>query len=538
MYIRTLYQMAYYLIYNKSTKNKDMRLPNNTKHTYYCLFLLLMSIGLKAQNSDTIYLSYEQSVDIALNGSYTILSYNEGLKATRYEYLYYRAQFKPRLDLNLYTPKWDEGLQGVDQVNDLPVYNSFSSIRFGGDMRFTYVLPTGGNLALTSEMYHEDYRTTLALADFKKLQRKQAFSQFGVIFNQPIFTKNTLRENLKEAKYRYERSEAYFTRTQMDIVYQVTSGFYNLYKANYEREINEERLKNSQEALRIAKLKQETGNIPEGDVLITEITVAQNNARLSESVGQLETAKDNFKLLIGIDLQQEINIVADTDFDPILINQEIAIEQALENRMELKEGEYDIKLQEIQVDRAKREREFRGNVSVYYDLAGMGMYGNSVSDRFRNAFDDFAVRPPNRGITLTLSYPIADWGRGKNLVKREKFRLKEKELALDNTQKTIVKEIREIVRTVYEAENRFRINQKNKDNAARSYKINQLRFENGDITGQELAVEQERLSQVQLDYINSLITYQLALADLKRKTMWDFENNRSYRIESKIENAN
>jgi outer membrane protein TolC len=94
-----------------------------------------------------------------------------------------------------------------------------------------------------------------------------------------------------------------------------------------------------------------------------------------------------------------------------------------------------------------------------------------------------------------------------------------------------VKEIREIVRMVYEAEKRFRINQTNIDIAARNYRIYRLRFENGDITGQELSLEQTRLSQVQLDYINAYVAYQLALADLKRKTMWDFENNRSYLIE-------
>ena len=108
--------------------------------------------------------------------------------------------------------------------------------------------------------------------------------------------------------------------------------------------------------------------------------------------------------------------------------------------------------------------------------------------------------------------------------------LREKQLQLENTNDRIIKEIREIVRTVYEAEKRFRINQKNSDNAVNSYRISQLRFENGDISGQELATEQERLSQVQLAFINAYITYQLALADLKRRTMWDFENNRSYKI--------
>jgi outer membrane protein TolC len=469
------------------------------------LILLISGIllsSLRYAQQKTL-LTIEQAIDIALHESYTVQSNDEARNAMRYEYLYYKAQFKPRLDLNLYAPSWDEQVTAVAQTDDLPVYNSTSAIRFGGDLRFTYVLPTGGNLALVGNLYHENLRTTFE-QDYSTLKRKQSYSQFGLTFDQPVFTKNRLRENLKMAQYQYERSELYFTRTQMDIVYNVTRGFYEVYKAAYEKQINEEMLNNAQEALRIARLKFETGNIPEGDLLVTEINALQSDVNLSESSGM--------------------------DFETVSVDLPTATEQALANRLEVKENEYDVKLQQIEIDRAKREREIKGNIHAYYDLTGLSTQQGSVTEMFLSSFDNFVMRPPNRGITFTLSIPILDWGRGRNLVRSQTVRLKEKQLKLDNTNDIIIKEIREIVRTVYEAEKRFRINQKNRDNATNSYRISRLRFENGDLSGQELATEQERLSQVQLAFIDAYITYQLALADLKRRTMWDFENNRSYLI--------
>jgi outer membrane protein len=59
-----------------------------------------------------------------------------------------------------------------------------------------------------------------------------------------------------------------------------------------------------------------------------------------------------------------------------------------------------------------------------------------------------------------------------------------------------------------------------------------MRFENGDISNQELSVEREALAGIQLEYLNAFITYQLAVNNLKRKTIWDFENNRSYLVGS------
>ena len=72
----------------------------------------------------------------------------------------------------------------------------------------------------------------------------------------------------------------------MNIIYNVTQGFYGLYKATREMEISEDKFKNSEEAFRIAKLKAETGRNPEGDMLIAEVAAAQNNAQLSENIGR------------------------------------------------------------------------------------------------------------------------------------------------------------------------------------------------------------------------------------------------------------
>lgn len=505
---------------------------NKTK-LIFAFFLLMISISsIKA--SDVKKISYEEAIRIALGESYMVNYYKDEIDATRFSYLYTKSEFKPLLNFSLFVPSWSEELAQISQVDGLPVYNSIGSIQAGGNLNFTYVLPTGGNFAFSSKMYWENYRTTLSQMDYKELERDQVYSRFALSFSQPVFTANLLKENMKVAELDYKKSTCYFTRVQMDIVYEVTAGFYQVYQLAYEHKINLERLANSKEAFRITRLKQETGNLPEGDMLIAEITVAQDEARVMESQGKLDTAKDEFKLLIGIDLNEEIDLEADMEFEAFVVNMQLAIEEALNNRMEIEENNLDIHLQEIEVKRAQRKREFKGEISAYYDFTGLSTRdGGSVGQLVGSSFENMKDRPSNRGIALTVSYPIADWGRAKNQVRREQTRLKQRKLNLENTKRTIEREIREIVRTVYEAEKRFRINQRNREVTLQSYRISQLRFENGDMTSQELFIEQERLSQVQLSYIESYITYRLAVADLNRKTMYDFENNRSYLLKEK-----
>ncbi|MDH6303899.1 outer membrane protein [Parabacteroides sp. PF5-5] len=495
------------------------------------LLCLLSLAGMQASGMKPI--TYDEAIRIALGESYTVKYYKEEIDATRYSYLYTRSEFKPLLDFNLFTPSWNEALTAISQADGLPVYNSTGSLQAGGNLNFTYVLPTGGNFAFSSRMYWENYRTTLSERENEELKRDQVYSRFALSFSQPIFTANKLKENMKVAELDYRKSTCYFTRVQMDIVYDVTESFYQVYKLAYEHKINQDRLVNSREAYRITKLKQEMGNLPEGEMLIAEITVAQDEARVMESEGRLEAAKDDFKLLIGLELKEEIDLQADMEFEAFLIDMQQAIDEALRNRMEIQENNLDIQLQSIEVKRAKREREFKGSISAYYDFTGLstredGTLGELTGSSFRNMVD----RPSNRGVAFTVSYPIADWGRAKNQVRREQVRLKQRELNLENTKRIIEREVREIVRSVYEAEKRFRINRRNQEVAVESYRISQLRFENGDMTSQELSIEQDRLSQVQLSYIESYVTYRLSVANLNRKTMYDFENKRSFLLEN------
>lgn len=488
-------------------------------------FILLSSVA-KAQ--DSLYLSCTSAIEIALGESYSAHSYELDKQAMQYYFSYYKATFKPRLDLNLDAPLWRESVSEIEQANGLPVYNSDGLLQVGGNLNFTYVLPTGGNLSLSSNLSHRDISTVLA-SDNSLLKTNLFYSQFLLFFNQPIFTKNKLRENLREAEYNYQKSEHYYTRAQMDMVYLVTQEFYTLYRSKKQVEIAMEKLANSNESFRIAKLKSKGGRIAQGDVMSAEVSAAQNKAAYLKAINQMQNEEDLFKQLIGLHLDSKIGIVTNLEYKPFLIDEQKATDEALKNRLELKETELDIKLKKIEVDRAKREREFKGNISAYYDLTGISTVGTgTTSELVQSSFSNISNRPPNRGVVLTFSLPIFDWGRGSSKVKEAKFRLQSKELYKEDQEITIRREVREIIRSVNESAEQLNIHQKNLELARQTYQISQIRFGNGDISNQELTIEQERLATIQLAYLDAFIGYQLSVNNLKRKTMWDFENNKGY----------
>ncbi len=516
----------------RSTISRETGMKQKIR-TVLSIIAVMGFAGSSALAQDTLTLSCQDAINIALKRSYTIKSYEYDLASVKHSYDYHFALFKPRIDFELVAPSLSEQVQPTYLADGLPVYNSNGLTQVGGDLSFTYMLPTGGNLALSTQLYKENLKTVLAQKDYETLKSKQATSSVSLSFRQPILTKNTKKENLREAEFNFELTSHVFSRQQLNIVYRVTEQFYSLYKLSREVEIDTEKLANSEEAYRIAQLMFKAGRIPEGDLLIAEVNNSSNKANLLESKGELAEEQEAFKHFIGLDREEDIAIITDLEYDSYPIDENIAIEKALGNRNEIQEKELEIALQEISVDRAKRTREISGNISAYYDLTGVSTVGSgSTGTLFDSSFDNFIDRPPNRGISLTFSYPVFDWGRGAAQVEKATVDLKKKQLQRQNLTKEIELEVKTVCRRVADAINRLTINEKNHEIAQKSYDISKMRFENGDISSQELGQQQESLAENQLRYLDSFIAYQLATADLKRLTLWDFRNNRSYVAEA------
>ena len=115
----------------------------------------------------------------------------------------------------------------------------------------------------------------------------------------------------------------------------------------------------------------------------------------------------------------------------------------------------------------------------------------------------------------------------KAQVASAKAALKDNELYLEEQQKQVESSIRNVVRSVEEARSRLEVLEKSQQVAQRSYDISLERFNNGEITSQDLALDNSRLTSAKMAYLSAFITYQLSIADLKRKTLWDFEYNRA-----------
>jgi outer membrane protein TolC len=121
--------------------------------------------------------------------------------------------------------------------------------------------------------------------------------------------------------------------------------------------------------------------------------------------------------------------------------------------------------------------------------------------------------------------PIWDWGVNEARVKSAEARLKDSENRLAETKKTVERSINDVVTQVRDAESRIEISKRRQELAQRTFDISLERFNIGEITADQLAQDRTRLNNAKMAYLTAFINYQLAVANLKRNTLWDFAAN-------------
>jgi len=479
--------------------------------------------------SAEILLSLDEAIDIALEKGYDMKSHRLSLIQAEQNNLAAKYRFRTNVDMTLNTPSWNENVREVQVPDGLPVYNSLGTMRYQGQININQPLPTDGRITLRSRLY-QSKETNYFAETGKELRRKDFVSSLSIWFNQPLFTYNRIKTNLRRAELNYERTSLSLTRNELDVIYSVTNSFFSLYRATRSLEISTETLEQQQLQYDTARLKFEAGLIPEVEALRLEVDLATARSNMLEAQAALERQRDDFKTLIGLNEEDDVGVRTNIDFTHVEIELDNALREGLRNRTELRENEIEIELNKLTVREVDADTEVSANLSAYYDFTGRSdpllPYGSGTRDLFDSSWDDLERRPGNRGVTLTFNIPVWDWGVNKAQVESARANLRRAELQQNEERKAIVNSIRDAVRQVKAAENRLLVLEKSQDVAQRTYDISVERFKNGEITSIDLAQDSRSLSSTRMSHLDAYISYKLALADLKRKTHYDFEHGR------------
>ncbi len=496
---------------------------------------IFLSIGVASLSAqDSLVLDLDQCIEIALDKSYSIKQLRESMNWAEWNLWAAKAGYRTSIVSQIYTPVYQEGYRLVDVVDGNPVPKQFGSQQVRGVLDLRQPMPWipfgGANATLRSEAYRLDSWTPSSLDPDVDIKSSKFYTSLSLIINKPLFTINETALNLERAKLSYERRSRTFKRSELDLVFQITQTFYQLYSWSQRVEIDRDKVRRQEDIFNNTSNKFKAGLIAEVDAMQAEVDLIQYRNDLKQSEGTLAEVSSHFKQLIGVPFEVDVRVTTELEPKKVEVDQARAIELALANRSELVEKQIDIEEQKISIRQTDAQVSINGNLMGYYDLSGFSdpslPWGTDSKELFRSSWDGLR-KTPNRGFTFDLEIPLFDWGRNKAQVEAAKANLRQNELDYDNLTLDIIREVQDVVRSVYQSWDQLQMLAKSREVGEKSFEISLKRFDNGDITSTELSRASDQLNQAKLSYLAAYLDYKLALADLKRKTLFDFDLNQS-----------
>ncbi len=418
------------------------------------------------------------------------------------------ASLKSQFSLSLNPISYDQGKVFNELISN---YNTQRNI--GSSGTFSIVQPiifTDATISLTNEFSYLD-----SYSQFANLKQKVFSNNLGITLNQPLFTYNRTKLTLKQLQLALENSQLSYAIQLLALEKEVTQSFYYVYQQQKSLEIANQAYQNMQKNHEVSKNKVDAGISPREEMFQAELNLATAKSDYENSLVSLENAKDDFKQLIGMSLYDDVIVLPNIAVDTVPVNISFAIDQGLKNRMELRQRNIDIENSQFDLIQTKAVNEFKGNLSLSVGLSG-------YNEKFKKTYAD-PNRTDNEGVSLTFAVPLWDWGRRKSMIKASEAGIASSQIDLEVEQNNIILDIRKVYRNLLNLGNQIVIAKQNVINAQLTYDLNNERYKNGDLTGMDLNLFQNQLSQKQLTYTNSLISYKLELLNLKIQTLYDFE---------------
>jgi outer membrane protein TolC len=466
------------------------------------LMFLITAISVFSQQGLTL----EQSLSIAESNSPDMKRTRLSLIRSQENLNAQNAALKSNFSLTLNPIAYSQNRSFNELISQ---WNSVQSTQSYGEFTVTQpIVLTDARVSLINRFGYTD-----SYSEYSNTTTKGFSNNLYLIFDQPLFTYNRTKLQLKELELALENSKISYAIQLLSLEEMVSQAFYYVYQQQQSLDIANQAFQNMQKSHEVIKNKVDAGISAREEMFQAELNLATAKSDFDNSEVSLENAKDDFKILIGMSLFDDLVVLPNIEVDTVQVDIAFAIDQGVANRLELRQREIDIEMSQFDLIQTKALNEFKGNLGLSF-----GIFGDN-----ENLEDIYANPTDNEDVALSLTIPLWDWGERKSRIKATEASIEAANISFDVERNNIILGIRKVYRNLINLQNQIEIARQNVINAQLTYDLNLEKYKNGDLTGMDLNIFQNQLSETQLSYTNSLISYKLELLNLKIQTLYDFE---------------
>lgn len=332
-------------------------------------------------------------------------------------------------------------------------------------------------------------------------------SNYSVSISQVLYNGSRISNSYKRSKLEKEMMESEKKLTELEVIYNINTAFFELMKARQEETIREERVRNLKENVKMAEAYTEKNFMPLADLLQARVDL--EDAVQKRSIARNNVYRQRVELLsiMNMEIDSDIEFAGGLDFYEVngLGFNEIW-DKAIQNRPDLESLRKQIDMADkgASIETGAFLPSVKFNAGYYYNNKDYDedKYNRDQLDRYWSA-------------SVSVNLNLFDGGRSWNL---RKHYLNEKDkynFLLEERKNNIRTGIKKALFSISEAKHRVKAAKEAKKSAIEYVNMEKSRF-NADIsTLTDLLEAEEKFTRAESNYINAKLDYQLAIAELK-----------------------
>ncbi|HYW95561.1 MAG TPA: TolC family protein [Bacteroidales bacterium] len=430
-------------------------------------------------------------------------------RGSYWEFRTYKAGFLPMLTMNTTIPDLNRSIDKITLNDGSDAFVERKLINSSADLELRQNIGlTGGSIYMRSDLQRIDNMG-------ENGQTSYLSYPINIGIQQPVNGYNEYHWERQIAPLKYEESQRNYIQSLEQVSLRAVNYFFDLALAQKNLEIARVNYSNADTLYRIAKGRYQLGTIAENELLQMELSFLNTGTDLNSAQIDLAIKKFQLNSFLGLNQNENIELVIPFEIPDLEIKLQEAIEQAQENNPDVLDRQQQLLQADQEVDRTRAEKGLNATISASF---GLSQRANELKNLYANPQDQERVR-------VGLSIPLMDWGLGKG---HYRMAQSAQEVAKTNVQQAEMDFQQEVLLEVMQfnlQDDQLKIAAKADTVGTSRYHVSKQRFLIGKISVLDLNVAQTEKDEATRRFISALRNYWTYFYTIRSLTLYDWLNN-------------
>ena len=465
-------------------------------------------MGTVLHAQEALELTLQQTIHHAQEKSPDAQSARHSFRSSYWNYRYYRANYLPNLTLTS-NPYLDRAINKVTMGDGSVKFVEQNLLATDLTLSLTQNVPwTGGTFFVETSAQRIDL--------FSDKSHSYQTSPVNIGYRQSLFGYNSLKWDRRIEPVRYREARKRYVETLELVAAAATQKFFALATAQSNYEIACTNYANADTLYIYARGRYDIGTISENEMLQLEINKLTEETNRMNARIEVDNAMQELRSYLGIQQDVELKVRIE-DFVPDLqIDLNEALLLAAQNSPDIENMQRRKLESESAVSQARANAGLKADIYLRFGLT-------QTADRWKNAWRD---PMDQQYVSLGISLPILDWGRGKGQVRVAKSNRDLVQTQVEQDKTDFDLNIRKLVKQFNLQAQRVHIAARTDATAQRRADVARRLYLLGQSTVLDLNASITEKDAARRSYVTALYDYWSLYYTLRSLTLYDFGQNR------------